>query len=151
MSKIAELSVAKVRFLELTHVNGEAKGTLALVVEVHLRHVLDDGRSDLYKGAKGQDSQPIPAWIETFMYSGYSEEGKYCLIFFSIRAQVQKKPPKMEDFIRLFSNLPSTKLKPTMTESTITAIPVSAKITLQNGDIFWLFDSYVEHWYRLMD
>ena len=61
MSKIAELSVAKVRFLELTHVNGEAKGTLALVVEVHLRHVLDDGRSDFDEGTKGKDSQPIPA------------------------------------------------------------------------------------------
>ena len=73
MSKIAEFLVAKVRYFRLTHVNGEAKGALALVVEVHLRHVLDDGRSDLYKGAKGQDSQPIPAWIEILMYSGYSK------------------------------------------------------------------------------
>ena len=33
-------------------------------------------------------------------------------------------------------NLPSTKLKPTITDSTTTAMPVSSRIALQNGDIF---------------
>ena len=49
MSKIAEYFVAKVYTFRLTHINGETKGTLAFVVQVNLRHVLDDRRADLDK------------------------------------------------------------------------------------------------------
>ena len=46
----------------LTHINGKAKRTLALVVQIDLGHVFDHGRADLDKRAKCQHRQPVVAW-----------------------------------------------------------------------------------------